>query len=111
MCAALPTGCTPLASVGDPDCLLTVQKYNIGLTPEVSRVKKMQKNALFYGNGSFLMLFFNNDTVNLCIFSVIMTTNLTFNTKKQNYADLPKVKYSKNLGNNDIFSKILVTKN
>ena len=52
MCAAFPTGCTPLASVGDPDCLLTVQKYNIGLTPEVSRVKKMQKNALFYGNGS-----------------------------------------------------------
>ena len=47
---ALPTGCTPLASVGDPDCLLT-------------------------------------------------------------YADLPKVKHSKNLGNNDIFSKILVTKN
>ena len=54
MCAALPSGCAPLASVGDPDCLLTVQKYNIGLTPEVSRVKKMQKNALFYGNGSVL---------------------------------------------------------
>ena len=39
-----------------------------------------------------------------------MTTSLTFNTKKQSYADLPKVKHSKNLGNNDSFSKILVTK-
>ena len=52
------------------------------------------------------MLFFNNDTVNKCIFSVIMTTSLTFNTKKQSYADLPKVKHSKNLGNNDSFSKV-----
>ena len=52
MCAALPTGCTPLASVWDPDCLLTVQKYNIGLTPEVSRVKKMQKKCTFDGNGA-----------------------------------------------------------
>ena len=39
-----------------------------------------------------------------------MTTCLTFNTKKQSYADLPKVKHSKNLGNNDIFSKVFVTK-
>ncbi len=111
MCAALPTGCTLLASVGDSDCLLTVQKYNIGLTPEVSRVKKNAKRCTFDGNGAIWVLFFNNDTVNLCIFSVIMTTSLTFNTKKQNYADLPKVKHTKNLGNNDIFSKILVTKN
>ena len=28
-----------------------VQNYCLKLTPEVSRVKKMQKNALFYGNG------------------------------------------------------------
>ena len=64
----------------------------------------------FMEMGSVLVLFFNNDTVNKCIFSVIMTTSLTFNKKKQNYADLPKVKYSKNLGNNDIFSKVFVTK-
>ena len=35
-----------------------------------------------------------------------MTTSLTFNRKKQNYADLPEVTYSKNLGNNEIFSKV-----
>lgn len=52
---ALPTGCTLLASVGDSDCLLTVQKYNIGLTREVSRVKKMQKNALFMEMGRFVV--------------------------------------------------------
>ena len=46
----------------------------------------------------------------LCSCQGSLTTSLTFNRKKQNYADLPKVKHSKNLGNKDLLSKIFVTK-
>ena len=83
-----------------------MQNYDLKLTPEVSRVKKNAKNVIFLWKWVSLRLFLNNDTANQCIFSVIMTTSLTFNTKKQNYADLPEVTYSKNLRNNEIFSKV-----